>query len=72
MQNGAVWRIQLGPFADKAQASAVQQRLQSEAQLQSLLLAPTKRRGPPVHLAHVKVINKLMRNVGCWPAEHLL
>ncbi|MDR8449045.1 hypothetical protein FOJ93_20015, partial [Acinetobacter baumannii] len=24
MQNGAVWRIQLGPFADKAQASAVQ------------------------------------------------
>ena len=36
MQNGAVWRIQLGPFADKAQASAVQQRLQSEAQLQSL------------------------------------
>lgn len=37
-----------------------------------LLLAPTKRRGPPVHLAHVKVINKLMRNVGCWPAEHLL
>jgi hypothetical protein len=30
-----------------------------------LLLAPTKRRGQPVHLAHVKVINKLMRNVGC-------
>ncbi|MDT9988325.1 endolytic peptidoglycan transglycosylase RlpA [Klebsiella pneumoniae] len=37
MQNGAVWRIQLGPFADKAQASAVQQRLQSEAQLQSFI-----------------------------------
>ena len=36
-QNGAVWRIQLGPFADKAQASAVQQRLQSEAQLQSFI-----------------------------------
>ncbi|HCB3547736.1 TPA: SPOR domain-containing protein, partial [Klebsiella pneumoniae] len=37
MQNGAVWRIQLGPFADKAQASAVQQRLQSEALLQSFI-----------------------------------
>ncbi|WP_174508384.1 endolytic peptidoglycan transglycosylase RlpA [Klebsiella oxytoca] len=37
MQNGAVWRIQLGPFASKAQASTVQQRLQSEAQLQSFI-----------------------------------
>jgi rare lipoprotein A len=37
MQNGAVWRIQLGPFASKSQASAVQQRLQSEAQLQSFI-----------------------------------
>lgn len=36
-QNGAVWRIQLGPFASKAQASALQQRLQSEAQLQSFI-----------------------------------
>lgn len=36
-QNGAVWRIQLGPFANKAEASALQQRLQSEAQLQSFI-----------------------------------
>ncbi|EDR9493309.1 endolytic peptidoglycan transglycosylase RlpA [Salmonella enterica subsp. enterica serovar Cerro] len=37
MQNGAVWRIQLGPFASKAEASALQQRLQTEAQLQSFI-----------------------------------
>ncbi|HCB1500717.1 TPA: endolytic peptidoglycan transglycosylase RlpA [Klebsiella michiganensis] len=37
MQNGAVWRIQLGPFSSKGQASTVQQRLQSEAQLQSFI-----------------------------------
>ncbi|HHG8773909.1 TPA: endolytic peptidoglycan transglycosylase RlpA [Raoultella planticola] len=37
VQNGAVWRIQLGPFGSKTQASAVQQRLQSEAQLQSFI-----------------------------------
>ncbi|MGS4821879.1 endolytic peptidoglycan transglycosylase RlpA [Raoultella terrigena] len=37
VQNGAVWRIQLGPFASKSQASTVQQRLQSEAQLQSFI-----------------------------------
>lgn len=37
VQNGAVWRIQLGPFASKPQASTVQQRLQSEAQLQSFI-----------------------------------
>ncbi|POT58212.1 endolytic peptidoglycan transglycosylase RlpA [Citrobacter amalonaticus] len=36
-QNGAIWRIQLGPFASKAEASALQQRLQSEAQLQSFI-----------------------------------
>lgn len=36
-QNGAVWRIQLGPFSSKADASALQQRLQSEAQLQSFV-----------------------------------
>ena len=36
-QNGAVWRIQLGPFNSKADASALQQRLQSEAQLQSFI-----------------------------------
>jgi len=35
--NGAVWRIQLGPFANKADASTLQQRLQSEAQLQSFI-----------------------------------
>ena len=37
VQNGAVWRIQMGPFATKAEASTLQQRLQSEAQLQSFI-----------------------------------
>ncbi|ECA9089000.1 endolytic peptidoglycan transglycosylase RlpA [Salmonella enterica subsp. enterica serovar Ibadan] len=37
IQNGAVWRIQLGPFASKAEASALQKRLQTEAQLQSFI-----------------------------------
>ncbi|EDV0605682.1 endolytic peptidoglycan transglycosylase RlpA [Salmonella enterica subsp. enterica serovar Javiana] len=37
IQNGAVWRIQLGPFASKAEASALQQRLQTEAQLQPFI-----------------------------------
>ncbi|EBW6947232.1 TPA: endolytic peptidoglycan transglycosylase RlpA [Salmonella enterica] len=37
IQNGSVWRIQLGPFASKAEASALQQRLQTEAQLQSFI-----------------------------------
>ncbi|EJN2927093.1 endolytic peptidoglycan transglycosylase RlpA [Salmonella enterica] len=37
IQNGAVWRIQLGPFASKAEASVLQQRLQTEAQLQSFI-----------------------------------
>lgn len=37
IQNGAVWRIQLGPSASKAEASALQQRLQTEAQLQSFI-----------------------------------
>lgn len=37
IQNGAVWRIQLGPFASKSEASALQQRLQTEAQLQSFI-----------------------------------
>lgn len=37
VQNGAVWRIQLGPFSSKAEASALQQRLQNEAQLQSFI-----------------------------------
>ncbi|MDR0172260.1 endolytic peptidoglycan transglycosylase RlpA [Enterobacter sichuanensis] len=36
-QNGAVWRIQMGPFASKAQAASLQQRLQNEAQLQSFI-----------------------------------
>lgn len=36
-QNGAVWRIQLGPFSSKNEASTLQQRLQSEAQLQSFI-----------------------------------
>ncbi|HED1310144.1 TPA: SPOR domain-containing protein, partial [Kluyvera ascorbata] len=36
-QNGAVWRIQLGPFGSKSAASTIQQRLQSEAQLQSFI-----------------------------------
>ena len=36
-QNGAVWRIQMRPFASKSQAASLQQRLQSEAQLQSFI-----------------------------------
>ncbi|MWL72557.1 endolytic peptidoglycan transglycosylase RlpA, partial [Escherichia coli] len=36
-QNGAVWRIQLGPFASQSEAAALQQRLQNEAQLQSFI-----------------------------------
>ncbi|KNC89952.1 SPOR domain-containing protein, partial [Trabulsiella odontotermitis] len=36
-QNGAVWRIQLGPFSSKAEATTLQQRLQNEAQLQSFI-----------------------------------
>lgn len=36
-QNGAVWRIQLGPFNSKGEASTLQQRLQNEAQLQSFI-----------------------------------
>lgn len=36
-QNGAVWRIQLGPFASKDEASALQQRLQNESQLSSFI-----------------------------------
>ena len=36
-QNGAVWRIQLGPFASKGEASTLQGRLQNEAQLQSFI-----------------------------------
>lgn len=35
--NGAVWRIQLGPFSNKSDATALQQRLQNEAQLQSFV-----------------------------------
>lgn len=37
MANGAMWRIQLGPFSNKAEASILQQRLQNEAQLQSFI-----------------------------------
>lgn len=37
VQNGAVWRIQMGPFASKTEATSLQQRLQSEAQLQSFI-----------------------------------
>ncbi|MGJ8839432.1 SPOR domain-containing protein, partial [Salmonella enterica subsp. enterica serovar Kentucky] len=37
IQKGAVWRIQLGPFASKAEASAIQQRMQTEAQIQSFI-----------------------------------
>ena len=37
VQNGAGWRIQMGPFASKTEATSLQQRLQSEAQLQSFI-----------------------------------
>jgi hypothetical protein len=45
----------------------VQQRLQSEAQLQSFITAPTKQASGIRCHAHVKVINKVMRKVGCLP-----
>ncbi|WP_333893079.1 SPOR domain-containing protein, partial [Atlantibacter subterraneus] len=35
--NGAVYRVQLGPFSSKSEAAALQQRLSSEAQLQSFI-----------------------------------
>ncbi|MDT1795461.1 SPOR domain-containing protein, partial [Salmonella enterica] len=37
IENGAVWRFQLVTFASKAEARALQQRLQTEAQLQSFI-----------------------------------
>lgn len=37
--NGAVYRVQLGPFASRQQAVEVQQRLQNEAQQQSFIVA---------------------------------
>ncbi|WP_437888935.1 endolytic peptidoglycan transglycosylase RlpA [Phytobacter sp. V91] len=37
VQNGAVWRIQLGPLSNKADAIRLQQLLQNEAQLQSFV-----------------------------------
>lgn len=36
-QNGAIYRIQLGPFSQRSDASALQQRLLSEAQQQSFI-----------------------------------
>lgn len=38
-QNGAVYRIQLGPFSSRNEAAAIQQRLLSEAQQQSFITA---------------------------------
>ncbi len=41
--NGAVYRVQMGPFASKAQAQSLQQRLLSEAQQQSFVtVAPAQ------------------------------
>lgn len=37
VQNGAVWRMQLGPFASREKASTLQQRLQNELQLSSFI-----------------------------------
>jgi rare lipoprotein A len=37
VQNGAVWRIQLGPFSGRSEAAALQQRLQDDAQLPSFI-----------------------------------
>lgn len=36
-QNGAIYRVQLGPFSQRSDASALQQRLLSEAQQQSFI-----------------------------------
>lgn len=38
-QNGLVYRVQLGPFASRSAAIAVQQRLANEAQQQSFIMA---------------------------------
>ncbi|MEN3754798.1 endolytic peptidoglycan transglycosylase RlpA [Mangrovibacter yixingensis] len=37
--NGAIWRVQLGPFASRSQAISLQQRLLNEAQQQSFITA---------------------------------
>lgn len=72
IQNGAVWRIQLGPFASKAEASALQQRLQTEAQLQSLSPARSNRSQVSVLSISVNDINKVTRKVRCLPVMLLL
>lgn len=36
-QNGAIYRVQLGPFSQRSAAAALQQRLQSEAQMASFI-----------------------------------
>ncbi|PWW08027.1 endolytic peptidoglycan transglycosylase RlpA [Mangrovibacter plantisponsor] len=38
-QNGAIWRVQLGPFSSRSQAISLQQRLLNEAQQQSFITA---------------------------------
>lgn len=38
-QNGAIWRVQLGPFSSRSQAISLQQRLMNEAQQQSFITA---------------------------------
>ena len=66
-QNGAVWRIQMGPFASKSQAASLQQRLQSEALLQSLSLLRSNYSAVSEMSVCVKHIHKLMLKVGCLP-----
>ncbi|MFD1801685.1 endolytic peptidoglycan transglycosylase RlpA [Mixta tenebrionis] len=39
VHNGALYRVQLGPFSSRQQAAALQQRLQSEANQQSFITA---------------------------------
>ncbi|MDF7680413.1 endolytic peptidoglycan transglycosylase RlpA [Enterobacteriaceae bacterium ESL0689] len=39
VQNGPLWRIQLGPFSNREQASTLQQRLQNEMQIPSFITA---------------------------------
>lgn len=42
-QNGAIYRVQLGPFSQRSDASALQQRLLSEAQQQSFITSAPAR-----------------------------
>ena len=64
-QNGAVWRIQLGPFASKAEASTLQQRLQTEANYSHLLPPRSSVKQASDVSISVNDVNKVTRKVRC-------